>query len=184
MDNDKLLVKEILNGNNSAFSTLIKNYQKKMFNFFYRLTYSNEDAEEMVQDVFVNVFKYLYKYNPKYSFNSWIYAIASNIFKNHHTKKKRQVKSFAIDDKTNKVPSTFNVEELYKEKESLFQILKLFECLVHEQKIALTLRHLNNFSYEEIGKILNISTNAAKMKVYRAKQILADRYFEIMKRGD
>lgn len=88
LDKDKTLVKNTLNGDIDSFSQLIGSYQESLFNFLFRLTSCREDAEEVLQDVFIRVYNYLYKYDERWNFSTWIYKIAVNSFKDHYKKRR------------------------------------------------------------------------------------------------
>lgn len=181
MDRDRQLVKNILNGDSESFSTLIQSYHNRLYNFFLKLTFSKEESEELMQEVFLRVYKYLYKYNDKWKFSTWVYKIAINTYKSSY--KKKDINNVCYEQLTNLCSVEYNPENSYECKERYIEIIKMFDCLKNEQKVAFLLKHMQGFTYKEIGHILSISDKAAKMKVQRAKQILCDRYYKLNLRG-
>lgn len=182
-DKDKNLVTNILNGDSESFSLLVQLYQNRLYNFFLKLTLSKEDAEELLQDVFLRVYKYLYKYNDRWDFSTWIYKIAVNTYKSSYKKKKNDPGNISFDEVSHLCCETYNPENSYEAKEKYKETLKMFDCLKDEQKLAFLLKHIQGFTYKEIGSIMGISEHAAKMKVQRGKQILCDRYYKLSLRG-
>jgi len=182
-DRDRKLVNNILNGDSDSFSVLVQLYQNRLYNFFIKLTFSKEDSEEILQDVFLRVYKYLYKYNDRWDFSTWIYRIAINTYKSSYKKKKKDVYNICYEQATNLCSVNYNPEYSYESKERYKEIIKMFDCLKKEQKLAFLLKHIQGFTYREIGHIMCISEQAAKMKVQRAKQILCNRYYKLNLRG-
>lgn len=91
MENDDILVENVLNGNIESFSVIVSKYQNRLLNFLLGLTSCREDAEEILQDVFIRAYNYLYRYNSNWKFSTWIYSIAANSFKDYYNKKKKVV---------------------------------------------------------------------------------------------
>ncbi|HOQ37214.1 MAG TPA: RNA polymerase sigma factor [Acetivibrio sp.] len=183
-ERDNMLVESTLKGNINSFEELMTLYQDKLFNFLAKMTYSREDAEEITQEVFIKVYKNLYKYNNKWSFSTWLYRIAINTLRTEYRKVKNLKK---IDYYTNvpDLPASLSdyPEIAYEIKEQRGQIMKLIDELKEDQKTALLLRCMQDFSFKEIGDILGISPEAAKMKIQRAKQTICRKYEKLEKGG-
>jgi len=93
---DEVLVRKVLEGDISSFTVLVKRYQDRLYSFLPKITYSKEDAEEILQDVFLRAYKYLYRYNEKWSFSTWIYKIAANTYKSGYKKRKNTMKKLLL----------------------------------------------------------------------------------------
>lgn len=184
MDNDSMLIKNILNGDIDSFAILVSRYERQLFNFLLRLTSSKEDSEEILQDVFIRVYNYLYKFDNKWKFQSWIYSIAVNSFKDYYKKKKRRNFEYygnipdRLEDSLPYIEDTYETRELYRE------VVKLINGLKEDQKTALVLKHIQGFSYAEIAKIMGISQANARMKVLRARQAIHDGFFNFTGRSN
>ncbi|HHV28769.1 RNA polymerase sigma factor [Acetivibrio mesophilus] len=183
-ERDNMLVESTLKGNINSFEELIRLYQGKLINFLSKMTASPEDAEEITQEVFIKVYKNLYKYNNKWSFSTWIYRIAINTLRSEY----RKVKGIKnVDYYTNvpELPANFcdYPEIAYEMKERRGEIIRLIDDLKEDQKTALLLRCIQDFSFKEIGDILGISPEAAKMKIQRAKQSICRKYEKLEKEG-
>lgn len=174
MDNDRILVTNILNGNIDSFSILISRYEKQLFNFLLRLTSSREDSEEIMQDVYIRVYNYLYRYDSRWKFCSWIYSIAVNSFKDFYKKKKQRNTEYYDYIPEYLVNSFTSIEDTYETKELYYEVVKLINGLKKDQRTALILKHIQGFSYTEIAKIIGTSQANARMKVLRARQAIND----------
>jgi len=183
-ERDSILVENTLKGDINSFEELMSLYQDKLFNFLSKMTASREDAEEITQEVFIKVYKNLYKYNSKWSFSTWIYRIAINTLRSEYRKVKN-VKNVDYYTNVPELPANFSdyPDIAYEIKEQRVEIIKLIDELKEDQKTALILRCMQDFSFKEIGDILGISPEAAKMKIQRAKQTLCRKYEKLAKGG-
>lgn len=183
-ERDSMLVESTLKGNIDSFEELMSLYQDKLLNFISKMTASQEDAEEITQEVFIKVYKNLYKYNNKWSFSTWIYRIAINTLRSEYRKVKN-IKN--VDYYTNVPDLPANIidypDVAYEIKEQRVEIIKLIDQLKEDQKTALLLRCMQDFSFKEIGDILGISPEAAKMKIQRAKQTICRKYEKLLEGG-
>ncbi|WP_027621969.1 RNA polymerase sigma factor [Acetivibrio clariflavus] len=183
-ERDSILVENTLKGDINSFEELMSLYQDKLFNFLSKMTASREDAEEITQEVFIKVYKNLYKYNSKWSFSTWIYRIAINTLRSEYRKVKN-IKNVDYYTNVPELPANFSdyPDIAYEIKEQRVEIIKLIDELKEDQKTALILRCMQDFSFKEIGDILGISPEAAKMKIQRAKQTLCRKYEKLAKGG-
>lgn len=167
-----------------AYSELVLKYKDRIFAFLLKMTLSKEDAEELLQEVFINVYKNLYRYDSNWSFSTWIYKIAANAFYNFYKKKKHNSNFSNIHDLENLSCSFEDYPEIiYEKRENYYRVVELIYKLKPDQKMALVLKHVKGFSYREIGKILNISPEAAQMKVQRAKETICRQYKKLDERS-
>lgn len=184
MNNDSLLVGKVLKGEVEFFSILVQKYQKQIYNFLFKLTFSKQDTDEILQETFIRAYNYIYRYNDKFSFSSWLYKIALNAFKTYY-KKQKELKKFEHCEELPEELCSFEPtpEQEFFKKEDYLQMLKLINFLKEDQKKILMLKYVEGISYKEIGKLLVITPEAAKMKVQRIKRNLGERYCELRKRG-
>lgn len=181
---ENLLVSNILKGDSESFPKLVHTYQNQLYNFIYKMTYSKEDTEEILQDVFIKVYNNLYRYDSRYSFSTWIYRIALNTFKTAYNKKKRKLMYVSIDEFDKDIISNLGSPDIIFElKENYMDIVRIINKLKEEQKVILILRYIRDFSYNEIAEIVGITPEAARMKAHRAKNSLWDKFNELRRRG-
>jgi len=181
---EQVYINKTLLGDIEAFECLINMHQGQLFSFIYKLTSSREDSEEILQDVFVKVYNNLFRYDNEYSFSTWIYRIAINTFKNAYKKKKNTPSLLFIEDFEREFAyisdtpeAAFEIKEFYNE------IINLLNYLKEDEKIIFMLKYFKDFTYKEIGEVIGISSESAKMKVYRCKNTLVEKYNVLKKRG-
>lgn len=172
---DNELIEIIRNKNPKRYSEIVERYQKKLFVYLYRLIRSKEEAEDILQDVFIKVLKNLESYDTKRKFSSWIYRIAHNEAVNRI--KKKSLKSFipwenivAIKDKKEMSDSKEGADDAWIRKEDQKKINEIVNELPFKYKQVLLLRYYSDKSYEEIAKISGKSVNTVGTLIGRAKK--------------
>jgi len=166
---DKELMRRFLRGELEGFNLLVENYKVKLFGLLYRLLGNKEEAEDILQETFLRVYKERESYDFNYSFSTWIYTIALNLWKNEY-KKKSRVKFLNMD-------TLFNRPDLHSEnfgnKNRLSSILeRAIRTLPYKYRSAFILRDVDQLSYEEVALTLNIPAGTVKSRVNRARRIL------------
>ncbi|HEY9063172.1 MAG TPA: RNA polymerase sigma factor [Pseudobacteroides sp.] len=177
MEKEAQLVSNILSGDIKSFEILMSIYRNRIYNFLLKMSLSKEDSEDMTQEVFVRVYNSLYQYNSKWCFSTWIFKIAINVFKTEYSKKKyRDSKKF--EDKLNKYQflQIAEPEKVLENMETRLEVLKMLDSLKLDQRMALVLKYVQGFSYKEIGQVLKMSPENAKVRVMRAKKLLVNNY--------
>ncbi len=168
MVDDKVLVSRVLNGDMQAFRALIKQHERLVSHMVGRLVKQEEDREELCQDVFMKVYEKLGEFGFQSRLSTWIATIAYRHAINHLRKKKIVIEDFA-DVQISVEPD--NIEEQDIEA----YILKLVDALPPQYKIVLTLYHLEQKNYAEIGEITGMPEGTVKSYLFRARQLLKDK---------
>ncbi len=180
MREEATLINEAKGGNLSAFEELISLYEKKIYNYCYRMTNSREDAEDLAQEVFIKVYCSLKSFKGKSQFSTWIYRIAYNTcIDKHRKKKKKQIVSLnpANDEDTRNIElvSTDPLpEDKAIQRERYEKIQSCIASLKPEYRTVIILRDIQNYSYREIAEILHIPLGTVKSHISRARAALRD----------
>jgi RNA polymerase sigma-70 factor (ECF subfamily) len=173
VEGDKLLVKELINGNEKAFRKLFDSYRNDLYKFSLSMVCSEEHAEEIVQDVFMKIWIKRGSLNPEMSFKSYLFTITRN--KTIKFLKKaannRKLREEIFYGKQKFVNSTdLYVREL--ELESLKQ--KALDKLSPRRRKIFEMSRNENKSYEEIAEELGISINTVRNQMSTSLEILRD----------
>ena len=174
---DKELMERFLGGEVEGFNLLVQNYKVKLYNLLYRLLGNREEAEDILQETFLRVYRERESYDFNYSFSTWIYTIALNLFKNVYKKRKR-VRFTGIDALLNRPDPN---SENFGNKNRLSTILEreIFS-LPLKYKSVFILREVEQLSYEEVALALNLPLGTVKSRVNRARRILQKRLRPMM----
>lgn len=168
------LVRKTKKGDTRAFDCLVQSYQRRLYVAIYRMVHNATDTEDLVQDTFIHAYRGINGFNEKYHFSTWIYRIAMNLSINHLKKHKVKLAPLdevparlAVDTKSNPVEKAS--EAILKEK-----VKKALEQLPAEQKTVFMLRTYEEFSYEEIARVLKISKGTVMSRLSRAREKLRE----------
>lgn len=176
---DEDLMLECRKGDMSAFELLVRRYQDALVNYIYYTINDYHRAEDLAQETFLRVYKSASRYEPRASFKSWLYTIATNLSRNEIRNRARR-KTYYLEDMVDEnedvyhsefmVDTRFQPDILYEKKERQQLIRKTLKQLPENQRLALTLVTYQELSYEEISAILNCSVGAVKSLIHRARQ--------------
>ena len=190
-DNDFDLIQAINSGQAEKFHDLVKRYEQKLYNFSLRMCRNPSDAEDMIQDTFLNVFKYLKNFRYETKFKNWLYKVAaSTCIKKRRKSKFAPDKELSLDEflpndkaeKPDKVPdwAMLPLDKLLNEELSGV-INKTILALPKKYRVVIVLRDIEGFSTAETAQILNLSPANVKVRLHRARLYLRDKlkgYFE------
>jgi RNA polymerase sigma factor (sigma-70 family) len=165
LNNYALLIDRCKKGNSKAQFRLYNLYSKAMYNLAYRMTNNREDAEDIVQEAFIDCFRNIESFRFESTFGAWLKSIVVNKCINHLRKKKvNLVFRENIPDHQAEV----NDDENY----NIDKIFKSIEKLPDGYRVILTLYLLEGYDHKEISQILGISESTSKSQYSRAKNKL------------
>ncbi len=164
-------------GSLPAFEELISLYEKKVFNYCYRMTNCREDAEDLTQEVFLKVYRSLPSFKGNSQFSTWLYRIAHNICIDKFRKQKAVVVPLVKGEEDEEREIQLKAEGpspedilLSKEQQSVIQ--KGIESLKPDYRSVIVLRDIQHYSYEEIADILKLPLGTVKSHISRARAAL------------
>lgn len=174
---DVQLIHRVLSGNDEAFSTLVKKYQKTVHALAWRKIGDFHYAEEITQDTFIQAYKKLSTLKDRKQFAGWLYVIANRICYDWMRKQKPVQQSLgdaamqAVDKLTYE---HYVLEQRETEaKDRRHQIVKqLLERLPESERTVVTLYYLGEMTAKEIGKFLGVSVNTITSRLQRARERL------------
>lgn len=170
------LIHSIINGNKQNFRELVEQYQSMVFRTVMGFVHSNEDAEDLTQEIFIQVYQSLNKFQGDAQFSTWLYRIAVNTSINFVNKQNRknifqQIGDFIQNLNPNEY-SEKNPEDLTIEKERESQIKRAIDSLPEKQRTAFVLSKYDDLSQKEIAIIMDITEGAVEQHLQRAKKNL------------
>ena len=174
---DAELIQRVIDGDDSAFSTLMEKYKKSVHALAWRKIGDFHIAEEITQDTFLKAYKNLSSLKKPHSFKSWLYVTTANNCKAWLRKKRLQTQS--LDDTSsseieNETYSNYVIQERERTTaEARHEVVKkLLAKLQEGDRTVITLYYLGGMTYEEISRFLGVSVSAIKNRLYRARQFL------------
>ncbi|MFZ2975323.1 MAG: RNA polymerase sigma factor [Candidatus Moraniibacteriota bacterium] len=175
---DSELVEIVRNSDQERYGEIIERYQGKLFAYLFRLIGSRDEAQDILQDVFLKAYRNLQSYDTTRKFSSWIYRIAHNEAVNFI--KRRALKRFipwediaATKDKLEMMSFEEGADKAWLRKEIGKEVNTALEKMPFKYKQVLVLRYFSDKSYEEISEILGKPMNTVGTLISRAKQKLS-----------
>ena len=171
---DQYYINLIVKGNTNAFSILVDRYKDLVYTLTLRMLKNREEAEEVAQDTFIKAFKSLNRFKGDSKFSTWIYRIAYNTSLDRIKKNKKHFNDVAIDEFTeNKIQTIDNALSQLESEEKNQAIQKCVEQLPSDDAFLLTLYYFEDQTLDEISKVIGLTPNNVKVKLYRSRKKLA-----------
>ena len=163
------LIEKCRSGDREALGELLGQYQKPVYNAAYRILGNPDDAADVTQAVFLKVFENLDRFDPKFRFFSWIYRIAVNESINQN---KRGSRMQPLDER--EIAARGGPDAALESSSLSDQIQDGLMALNENYRMVFVLRHFSDFSYREIGVILDIPEKTFKSRLYSARQAMKE----------
>ena len=171
--NDEKIINQIIAGDSNAFSVLVDRYKDLVFTLSLKMLKNREEAEEVAQDTFIKVFKSLSKFKGDSKFSTWIYKVTYNSCLDRLKKNKKEQLKVAIDEYTeHQVKTIDNALENMVEEERQKAIKACLELLPPDDSFLLTLYYFEEQSLDEIAKVVGLTANNVKVKLFRSRKKL------------
>jgi RNA polymerase sigma-70 factor (ECF subfamily) len=171
-DSDLFYIQKVKTGDIRSFSAIVSKYQNMVFTIVLKIVESKEDAEDIMQEIFIKVFKSLQQFREDAEFSTWLYRIAYNTTLSEL--RKRKLFFTSIDDVVISVNESFIEDNKEEEIEIKLQYLdKALQKLLPDEIFLLTLHYMDGQSVENIGKISNLTVSNVKVKLHRIRKKLA-----------
>jgi len=171
LQGDARLIAMARGGNPGAFETIVDRYQGRLLGFCRQMLGSTEDAEDVLQEVFVNAYRAMLADEREINLRPWLYRIARNRCLNHLRKPKADAQESM--DMVPAVEASSTAERVHN-REEFRQLLTDVNRLPETQRSALLLREMDALSYEEIAQAMDTSVPSVKSLLVRARISLAE----------
>lgn len=182
-------------GDDEAFAKLVTTYQDRLTTIFFHMTQSQETAEDLAQDVFMRIYRARHGYQPTSKFSTWMFRVANNLAINAHRKKVRRkeialpaVESTSMHavglgqhqlaEKSGTMP-TRQIDK--RELQSVVQ--RAMDQLNDRQRMSVLLHKFEGMSYTEIAETMELSVQAVKSLLSRARDSLRETLEPYMQLG-
>jgi RNA polymerase sigma-70 factor (ECF subfamily) len=180
-EKDEDLVRRAKRSDGKAFGDLVLRYQDKIYRLARRMTETDEDAEDVLQEAFVKAYKSLPKFEGKSKFSTWLYRITVNLALMKLRKKKIDAVSLDVPVKTEEgsVRRDFENGSLdplarLEAKESREILDQAISRLPASYRAVFVLRHVEGLSTWETARILKVSVAAVKSRLHRTRILLKE----------
>ena len=180
LDPDVRLMLQVRDGNAVAFESLVEKYQKRLVMVLEHLVSDRAQAEDLAQDVFLRVYRARHRYVPTAKFSTWLYTITHNVASNSIRKSSRRKEVNLVSSPSGSMPvrpldtmakdkSNLMPTRLADQKEMANVIKEAIQSLGPRQRMAMLLSKYEGMSYNEIADAMDLTTQAVKSLLSRAR---------------
>jgi len=170
------LIQRCLEGDATAWDTLVRVYWKRVFNVAYKFVARFDEAEDLTQEIFVKVFRALPTFDRRASFETWLTKVSRNLCIDRYRRRRREEERF-----TDEVdPDTIQIDELVsrpdatlEQRDEIAMVRRALAKLDPTYREAVALRDVHDLSYEEIARRLQLPEGTVKSRISRGRKELA-----------
>ena len=166
-------IERILAGETNLYSHFVNSYSNSIYSLIVRIVLTNEDAEELTQDSFLKAFKKLDTFKGDCSFSTWLFRIAYNTAIS--ATRKRKIEFPMVDEAMMESVPDEAIETFFDPDENEIKLQKLEEAIAKlnvEEKTLITLFYTEDKSVAELAKVLDLTPENVKVKLYRVRKKL------------
>ena len=173
--NEKELILLLQQGDEAAFETLLRLYEKKVYTLCRRMCGNDEDAQEAAQDAFLSLWRSAKSFRGDASLSTWLYRLATNACIDLLRRNKRGGERVSLDDEE----TTFELvdgrplpEQVVERRETQKLIEEGLAALPEDYRAVLLLREAEGLSYAEIADAMHIELGTVKSRISRGRVLL------------
>lgn len=174
---DEELALRVQKGDKEIFGTIMSRYEKRLLRYGRKFLSNPDDAEDIVQEVFISVYQNIQSFDTNQKFSPWIYRVAHNAFVNAIKKNTRlPLVGFDFDTLISRIAAEDPGEADRERVEMRKLIDRGLEQLLPKYREILILYYLEELDYKEIADVLQVPTGTVGIRLKRAKEALRETY--------
>ena len=186
---DKRLIADCLRGNNNAFGELVQRYQDRLYSTVYRLVGHVDDAQDIVQEAFLNAYQSLDSFKGDSLFFTWLYRIAFNTAISFKRKQRAAISLDAHRDGEGSSMDPLDTSEYSRPEHALERteqerrLQEAFNQLSSEHRAVLILKDVEGLKYDMMAEILQVPIGTIRSRLHRARSEMRDLLEKSEKKG-
>jgi RNA polymerase sigma-70 factor, ECF subfamily len=170
------LIQRCLHGDQLAWDAIVKQYRRKVFNVAYKFVGRQEEAEDLTQDIFLKVFKSLGTFDRRANFQTWLISVSRNLCIDHYrsVRQERQAIDHTVDPNqlTPASPEQGPVAAI-EQQDRVALLREALGALSAPLRTAVLMRDIQELSYQEIARRLQLPEGTVKSRINRGRSELA-----------
>ena len=156
-----------------AFTAIIKKYQEKLYWHIRRMVVEHEDANDVLQNVFIRVWNGLENFREDSQLYTWLYRIATNECLSYLEQQKRK-SALSFDEMESGLSNKIVADKYFDPNKLEWKLQLAIQQLPEKQRIVFTLRYYDEMPYEEMSRVLDTSEGALKASYHHAVKKIED----------
>lgn len=170
---DAQLIAAVRSGNTAAFGELVRKYQDRLLNAVVYIAGGREEAEDVVQDAFVQAYTKLDSFGGNSAFFTWLYRVAINAAISRRRKRKGKIET-SVDarlESRGEEPADDHegAEDRLLREERAVQVKAALAALSEEHRMILVLREMEDCDYDQIAQVLDVPVGTVRSRLHRAR---------------
>jgi RNA polymerase sigma-70 factor (ECF subfamily) len=175
-DQDRQDMAQLAAGHDSALNELMARHGERLYHYLLRVLQSDSEAADIAEETFVRIYQHREKFRPGNKFSTWLYTIATNLARDLQRRRTRHP-HVSLDAEQHNFSKILPTEkpgpgEVMQASETVKAVRQAIAALPEELRMPLVLAEYEDKSHAEIGAILQCSSKAVEMRIYRARQEL------------
>lgn len=170
MINEDQIRKACTSNRERGFKMLMDAFQEPIYNYIRRLVVSHEDAEDVLQEVFIRVFRHIDQFRSESSLSTWIYRIATNESLRLLNGRKEEGVVSSEDVQEELLGKLKASDYIDYENELAVKFQEAILSLPEKQRLVFNLRYYDELDYEEIARVLDSKVETLKVNYHYAKE--------------
>jgi RNA polymerase sigma-70 factor (ECF subfamily) len=174
----KTQIEKAKKGDQTAFTFLLNHYWNEVYGFMLKRTENETNAEDITIETFSKAFDKIASYNAEFQFNTWLISIAKNVHIDLLRKNKSSLFIELTDREDQKAQNiadtTLTAEDELIREQNLSRLLRYIKELKPHYQEVIQLRYFQEMTYQEIANTINEPLSSVKVKLLRAKKLLAE----------
>ena len=170
------LIERCLAGDQQAWEQIVRQYWRKVFNVAYKFVGKHDEAEDLTQDIFLKIFKSLHTFDRRANFQTWLVSVSRNLCIDHYRSVRKERETIDRDVDANELTPAAPGQNAYQalEQRDRVDLLRVaMEQLTPALRTAVMLRDLQELSYDEIARQLQLPEGTVKSRINRGRTELA-----------
>ena len=156
-----------------AFTAIIKKYQEKLYWHIRRMVVEHEDANDVLQNVFIRVWNGLENFREDSQLYTWLYRIATNECLSYLEQQKRK-SALSLDEMESGLTNKVVADKYFDPNKLEWKLQLAIQKLPEKQRVVFTLRYYDEMPYEEMSRVLDTSEGALKASYHHAVKKIED----------
>jgi RNA polymerase sigma-70 factor (ECF subfamily) len=164
-------------GRDDALNALMADWSAPLIAYLSKLTGSVSTGEDLAQETFVRIYRHKLDYRPHQKFSTWMYAIATNLARNHHRWKQRHPEDSVEPENLSGLAAAATTDDPHQSasrSETMRALAQAMKKLPDTYREALLLSTSQGLSHSQIARVQDSTEKAVEVRIYRARQILRE----------
>jgi len=181
------LIERCLKGDQSAWDAIVSLYWRRVFNVAYKFVGRHDEAEDLVQDIFLRLFKSLKTFDRRANFSTWLISVSRNLCIDHYRSMRREheIVTHDVDVVALAQPSAIDSPHTMLERRDRVALLRAaLDKLAPSLRTAVILRDIQELSYQEIAGRLGVPEGTVKSRINRGRTELARQIARLRERQE